>query len=80
MRPPCLREGVHFLVYYATGLSGWGREMPAALQRANLASWRRLANVSGLLSIRSPQPYDRLPMWRIAEQTILRWQPCIEQI
>ena len=47
---------------------------------ADLASRRHLADISGRLSIRSPQPYDRLPMWRIAEQTILRWQPRINSI
>ena len=56
------------------------RRSGGALQRADLASRRLLADISGRLSIRSPQPYDRLPMWRIAEQTILRWQPCIDQI
>ena len=56
------------------------RRSGGALQRADLASRRHLADIGGRLSIRSPQPYDRLPMWRIAEQTILRWQPRLDQI
>ena len=35
---------------------------------------RHLAQIGRWISLRNPQPRNRLPMWRIKEQAFLRWQ------
>ena len=62
------------------GFASLDRRSGGKLQRADLAARRHLADVSRRLSVRSPQPYNYLPMWRITEQAVLRWQPRIDQI
>ena len=48
------------------------------LQRADLAAWRHLTDVGGRLSLRSPQSHDDLPLWRVEEQAVLRWQSRVD--
>ena len=48
------------------------------LQRADLAARRHLTDVGGRLSLRSPQSHDDLPLWRVEEQAVLRWQSRVD--
>jgi CDGSH-type Zn-finger protein len=50
------------------------------LQRADLVARGHLADISRRFSVRSPQPCNYLPMRRITEQAVLRWQPRFNQI